>query len=107
VVTASRHLQVCTGAGLRGARGDRATLQRSTIFWQTRTIGMKANPGERVPQRRVLAAVHHHADTREKYAFRFARRHFAIEQVTVEAGDCGVRNGDRWLAEVERKAWTT
>jgi hypothetical protein len=45
---------------------------RSMIFWQTRTVAMKANPGGRVPQRRALSAGFTiHVDTREKYAFRF------------------------------------
>jgi hypothetical protein len=38
---------------------------RSMIFWQTRTVAMKANPGGRVPQRRALAAGFTiHVDTR-------------------------------------------
>ena len=32
-----------------------------------------------------------HVDTREKYAFRFARRDVTIEHTTVEAGDYVVR----------------
>jgi hypothetical protein len=43
-------------------------------------------------------------DTREKYAFRFSRRDVAIEHTVVEAGDYGVRDGNRWLAVVERKS---
>jgi hypothetical protein len=78
---------------------------RSMIFWQTRTVAMKANPGGRVPQRRALAAGFTiHVDTREKYAFRFAQRDVAIEHAAVQAGDYGVRAGDRWLAVVERKS---
>jgi hypothetical protein len=78
---------------------------RSMIFWQTRTVAMKANPGGRVPQRRALVAGFTiHVDTREKYAFRFARRDVAIEHTAVAAGDYGVRDGDRWLAVVERKS---
>jgi hypothetical protein len=78
---------------------------RSMIFWQTRTVAMKANPGGRVPQRRALTAGFTiHVDTREKYAFRFARRDVTIEHTAVEAGDYGVRAGDRWLAVVERKS---
>jgi ERCC4-type nuclease len=72
---------------------------------QTRTVAMKANPGGRVPHRRALVAGFTiYVDTREKYAFRFARRDVAIEHVAVEAGDYAVRNGDRWLAVVERKS---
>ncbi|MDX2091536.1 MAG: ERCC4 domain-containing protein [Kofleriaceae bacterium] len=78
---------------------------RSMIFWQTRTVAMKANPGGRVPKRRALTAGFTvHVDTREKYAFRFAGRDVTIEHTAVDAGDYGVRAGDRWLAVVERKS---
>lgn len=78
---------------------------RAMIFWQTRTVAMKANPGGRVPQRRALSSGFTiHVDTREKYAFRFARRDVVLEQTAVGAGDYGVRDGDRWLAVVERKS---
>jgi hypothetical protein len=78
---------------------------RPMIFWQTRIVAMKANPGGRVPQRRALASGFTiHVDTREKYAFRFAQRGAVIEHTAVVAGDYGVRDGDRWLAVVERKS---
>jgi hypothetical protein len=78
---------------------------RSMIFWQTRTVAMKANPGGRVPRRRALSeGFTIHVDTREKYPFRFAGRSVAIERVAVTAGDYGVRLGDQWLAVVERKS---
>lgn len=78
---------------------------RNMIFWQTRTVAMKANPGGRVPQRRALTAGFTiHVDTREKYAFRFVGRDVAIEHTAVGAGDYGVRSGARWLAVVERKS---
>ena len=68
-------------------------------------LPMKANPGGRVPHRRALAAGFTiHVDTREKYAFRFAGRDVAIAREAVVAGDYGVRDGDRWLAVVERKS---
>jgi hypothetical protein len=78
---------------------------RSMIFWQTRKVAMKANPGGRVPQRRALAqGFTIHVDTREKYGFRFAGRPVAIEHGAVTAGDYGVRDDARWLAVVERKS---
>lgn len=78
---------------------------RPMIFWQTRTVAMKANPGGRVPQRRALASGFTiYVDTREKYAFRFARRDVTLEATAVVGGDYGVRDGDRWLAVVERKS---
>jgi hypothetical protein len=70
---------------------------RSMIFWQTRTVAMKANPGARVPHRRALSAGFTiHVDTREKYAFRFAGRDVALEHTAVIAGDYAVRDGDRY-----------
>ncbi|MGE3764819.1 MAG: ERCC4 domain-containing protein [Kofleriaceae bacterium] len=78
---------------------------RSMIFWQTRASAMKANPGGRVPQRRALSAGFTvHVDTREKYAFRFTGRDATIAHDALPAGDYGVRDGDRWLAVVERKS---
>ena len=75
------------------------------IFWQTRTVAMKANPGGRVPQRRALASGFTiHVDTREKYAFRFAGRDVSLVAHANQAGDYGVRDGERWLAVVERKS---
>lgn len=78
---------------------------RPMIFWQTRKVAMKANPGGRVPQRRALSSGFTiHIDTREKYPFRFAGRDVVIERVALAAGDYGVRDGDRWLAVVDRKS---
>lgn len=78
---------------------------RPAIFWQTRTVAMKANPGARVPKRRTVAgAFTIHVDTREKYPYRFAGREVALEKGTVGAGDYGVRAGERWVAVVERKS---
>lgn len=78
---------------------------RSMIFWQTRSVAMKANPGGRVPQRRALSSGFTiHVDTREKYAFRFAQRNVAIEHTALSSGDYGVRDRDRWVAVVERKS---
>lgn len=78
---------------------------RSAIFWQTRTVAMKANPGGRVPQRRALTeGFTIHVDTREKYPFRFAGRGVTIERLAVDGGDYGVRRGYQWLAVVERKS---
>jgi hypothetical protein len=78
---------------------------RSMIFWQTRTVAMKANPGGRVPHRRALTAGFTiHVDTREKYAFRFARRDVTLVDHANPAGDYCVRDGERWLAGVERKS---
>jgi hypothetical protein len=78
---------------------------RSAIFWQTRTVAMKANPGGRVPQRRALTeGFTIHIDTREKYPFRFAGRSVSVHRFALTAGDYGVRGGEDWLAVVERKS---
>jgi hypothetical protein len=77
---------------------------RAMIFWQTRLVAMKANPGGRVPQRRALTTGFTiQVDTREKYPFRFSGRDVAIERAAIAAGDYGVRSRDRWIAVVERK----
>lgn len=77
---------------------------RSAIFWQTRTVAMKANPGGRVPHRRALThGFTIHIDTREKYPFRFAGRNVTTDRVAVAGGNYGVRRRDQWLAVVERK----
>jgi hypothetical protein len=78
---------------------------RSMIFWQTRTVAMKANPGGRVPHRRALTTGFTiYVDSREKYAFRFAGRDVSLVENANQAGDYGVRDGDRWLVVVERKS---
>ena len=94
------------------ARQDRSqfvfteTRGRTAIFWQTRTVAMKANPGARVPQRRALTqGFTIHVDTREKYPFRFAGRDVSVARGAVEVGDYGVRGPDGWLAVVERKSF--
>ncbi len=77
---------------------------RSAIFWQTRTVAMKANPGARVPHRKALVdALAICVDTREKYPYKLSGRSVTIERVGLPAGDYGVRENGQWLAVVERK----
>ncbi|HEX9713804.1 MAG TPA: ERCC4 domain-containing protein [Actinomycetota bacterium] len=42
-------------------------------------------------------------DARERYPFRFTGRSVATERTTLPAGDYAVRNGEGWVATVERK----
>ena len=78
---------------------------RPMIFWQTRLVAMKANPGGRVPKRRTLVGGFTiQVDTREKYAFKFGGRDVTVAHAAIGAGDYGVREGERWLAVVERKS---
>jgi hypothetical protein len=78
---------------------------RPMIFWQTRIVAQKANPGGRVPQRRALVSGFTiYVDTREKYPFRFTGREVTVERAAAAAGDYVVRAGDACLAAVERKS---
>jgi hypothetical protein len=71
---------------------------REGIFWQTRKVASTARPGARIPGRRIadlggsLVIV---VDTRERYAYRFAKQQASIERaalvaVTTECADLGV-----------------
>lgn len=80
---------------------------RPAIFWQTARAARGSRPGVRVPTRRAwgqrdLTIV---ADSRERYAYRFAAQAVDVEKGTLAAGDYGVVNPDGDpLAVVERKS---
>jgi hypothetical protein len=79
---------------------------REAIFWQTQKTARAANPGGRVPRRRVLAEpVTITVDTRERYPYRFAQQGADTVRATVAAGDYAIHAADgRLLASVERKS---
>ena len=81
---------------------------REGIFWQTRKVASTARPGARIPGRRISelgAALVILVDTRERYAYRFARQQVTIERVALNAGDYAVRDrSGQVFAAVERKA---
>lgn len=80
---------------------------RPAIFWQTASTARSARPGARVPSRRaweqddlVIAA-----DTRERYAYRFAAQQTAVVERSLPCGDYAVLGEDGTpLAAVERKS---
>lgn len=79
---------------------------REAIFWQTQKTARAANPGGRVPRRRVLAEpVTITVDTRERYPYRFTQQGADTVRATVAAGDYAIHAADgRLLAAVERKS---
>jgi hypothetical protein len=79
---------------------------REAIFWQTQKTAKAANPGARIPRRRVLPdTIRILADTRERYAYRFSQQGAETERATLQAGDYAVRAPDGTvLAVVERKS---
>ncbi len=79
---------------------------REAIFWQTAKTARQARPGVRIPARRAsgwadLTIV---ADSRERYAYRFARQQVTVEKHALAAGDYGVEIDGELVATVERKS---
>jgi hypothetical protein len=79
---------------------------REAIFWQTQKTARAANPGGRIPRRRVLTdTVRIVVDTRERYPYRFGQQGAETVRATVTAGDYAVLTADgSVLAAVERKS---
>jgi hypothetical protein len=76
---------------------------RSAIFWQTQKTARAANPGARVPRKRLLSELEIVVDTRERYPFRFNGRGVTTTRGALAAGDYGVGNPQSPAAAVERK----
>lgn len=79
---------------------------RELIFWQTARTATGTRPGLRIPARRAsgldeLVIV---ADTRERYAYRFATQQATVARQALRVGDYGVLDGDELVASVERKS---
>ena len=79
---------------------------RELIFWQTARTAAQTRPGIRIPARRAsghdqLQIV---ADTRERYAYRFAAQQATVVKQALRAGDYGVLLDDELVAAVERKS---
>ncbi len=79
---------------------------REAIFWQTQKTARSANPGARIPRRRVLpGTLAITVDTRERYAYRFAARPVQTLRATLSAGDYAVHDETgAVIAAVERKS---
>jgi ERCC4 domain len=76
---------------------------RPVIFWQTQKAARAANPGARVPRRKVLEDFVILVDTRERYPFRFSSRNARVERLSLPAGDYAISVGNEVTAAVERK----
>lgn len=78
---------------------------RRMIFWQTARTARRARPDQRAPGRRAegVKRLTIAVDTRERYGYRFAKRHVERERRALPAGDYAVIEGDRTIAAVERK----
>ena len=76
---------------------------RPAIFWQTQGAARRANPGARVPRRRVLTEITIAIDTREHYPYRLSGRSISTERMALAAGDYAVTRDGQLLAAVERK----
>lgn len=76
---------------------------RPAIFWQTQKAARAANPGARIPRRRVLSQLMILVDSRERYPFRFPGRPVDLQRAPLSAGDYAVGTPDRVVAAVERK----
>lgn len=79
---------------------------REAIFWQTPKTTRQARPGLRVPTRRAAGwpVLHVVVDTRERYAYKFARLQVDAERRALPAGDYAVERDGTVLAAVERKS---
>jgi hypothetical protein len=80
---------------------------RPAVFWQTAKTARAARPGARIPTRRASgqAELEIVADTRERYAYRFAAQQASVAKVALPAGDYAVLGSDgEPLAAVERKS---
>ncbi len=81
---------------------------REAIFWQTARTARQARPGVRIPARRASgwARLTIVADSRERYAYRFARQQATVERHALPVGDYGVELDGELVAAVERKSVT-
>lgn len=79
---------------------------REGIFWQSARTAAKSRPGVRIPRRRAsgVRALDIVADTRERYAYRFAGQQATVSRRALHAGDYGIVSGEELVAAVERKS---
>jgi len=78
---------------------------RPMIFWQTARTARRARPGQRAPMRRAsgMHTLSIDVDSRERYAYRFAKPGVELVRTALPCGDYAIRTGERLLAAVERK----
>jgi hypothetical protein len=79
---------------------------REGIFWQSPKTTRTSRPGIRIPARRASGQREFtiFVDTRERYAYKFAKQQATVDKRALPAGDYGVENDDgEIIAVVERK----
>jgi hypothetical protein len=82
-----------------------AARGREAIFWQTARTAKQARPVAAVPTARASGQqVRVLVDTRERYAWSFARQQATTERRALAAGDYAVEVDGRIVAAVERKS---
>ncbi|MEA1902929.1 MAG: ERCC4 domain-containing protein [Actinomycetota bacterium] len=79
---------------------------REGIFWQSAKTTRQARPSVRVPGRRAsyLPEFRITVDTRERYAYRFAKQQAETVRAKLPVGDYGVIHDHEVVALVERKS---
>lgn len=79
---------------------------REAIFWQSPRTVRDTRPGIRIPTRRAAGwqELSILVDTRERYAYRFARQQALTTRRALPAGDYGVELDGEVVAVVERKS---
>lgn len=79
---------------------------REAIFWQTARTAKQARPNVGVPGARAsgLTELEIVVDSRERYAYRFAKQQATTTRVALPVGDYGIVGDGRLVACVERKS---
>jgi hypothetical protein len=79
---------------------------REMVFWQSPKTRKQSRPNVRTPTARAagLGRLDIIVDTREQYAYRFAKQQVSLEKRALPCGDYGVVHEGRLLAAVERKS---
>lgn len=79
---------------------------REAVFWQSPRTRKQARPNVSTPTARAagLTTLQIIVDTREQYAYRFAKQQVATEKRALACGDYGVTYDGRLVAVVERKS---
>jgi hypothetical protein len=77
---------------------------REGIFWQTARTTRKTRPGMRLPTRQSAAGpLEIIADTRERYAWKFAQQQASVTKRALVVGDYAVERAGEIVGVVERK----
>jgi hypothetical protein len=79
---------------------------REAVFWQSPRTRKQARPNVTTPTARAagISGLEIIVDTREQYAYRFAKQQASTEKRALPCGDYGVSLGGRLIAAVERKS---